>query len=199
MTIEKHTLAILAGGKNSRFKGMNKAFLKINGDTIINRTIQLLSDLFNEIIIITNQPQDFDKFHQFNIFGDIYKDQGPLGGIHSALTNSLFPSVFVVSCDMPFLNHEFIKKMVNLSCNINSDAIVPLLNSQPEPTHSIYHKRIIPVIEKHLIASVNPSIRQIYNDIDIQFIKLDNNNDNKLIFTNVNSPDIYKLIYINTK
>ena len=50
---------ILAGGKNSRMGGENKAFLEIEGKPIIRRLIDTLRPLVNEIIIVTNDPEKY--------------------------------------------------------------------------------------------------------------------------------------------
>ena len=52
------TGVILAGGKNSRI-GLNKAFLEIGGKKIIDRTIEIYKKIFDEILIITNTPEDY--------------------------------------------------------------------------------------------------------------------------------------------
>jgi molybdopterin-guanine dinucleotide biosynthesis protein A len=44
--------SVLAGGKNSRMYGRNKAFIEMNGTPIIQRTIKLLAGIFEEIIIV---------------------------------------------------------------------------------------------------------------------------------------------------
>src|SRR3972149_6109573 len=44
---------ILAGGKNRRM-GFNKAFIDIGGQRIIQRTIGLFRELFDEIILVAN-------------------------------------------------------------------------------------------------------------------------------------------------
>jgi len=52
---------ILAGGKNTRM-GVNKAFLEINGTRMIDKTIDIYSRLFSEILIITNDPLPYLEF-----------------------------------------------------------------------------------------------------------------------------------------
>ena len=45
---------LLAGGASKRMGGENKAFIKINGKTIIEREIEILEPLFDRIIIVNN-------------------------------------------------------------------------------------------------------------------------------------------------
>ena len=50
---------ILAGGANKRFNGIIKAKIIIDGNTIISRIIEIFSEIFDEIIIVTNTPEEF--------------------------------------------------------------------------------------------------------------------------------------------
>ena len=49
---------ILAGGKSTRM-GQNKSLLKIGEYTIIERVVNLLKPLFPELILITNNPEEY--------------------------------------------------------------------------------------------------------------------------------------------
>jgi len=102
---------ILSGGKSSRM-GVNKSLLKIGELTIIERVRDLMESLFNDVILITNDPADY-KFLSIPIFEDIFKHKGPLAGIHSGLTHSSSEENFIISCDLPFITREMIKYLVD--------------------------------------------------------------------------------------
>ena len=105
---------ILAGGKNSRMGGENKAFLTINGITVLDRMVNKLEGIFNEIIIVTNSPSEFEYLNRRCIITtDLIKNIGPLGGIYTALSITSKESVFFFPCDMPYLNIELIKKQIS--------------------------------------------------------------------------------------
>ena len=104
---------ILAGGSSKRFGGTTKANVVINGETIISRIISTISDLFVEIIIVTNKPEEFQEFIQYKIVKDQYLKAGPLGGIHAALKASSEDAIFVFAGDMPFLDKEIISDKIN--------------------------------------------------------------------------------------
>ena len=53
---------ILSGGQNRRMRGLNKAFIDIDGKIIIDKTITLFKDLFKEVIIVTNCPEEYRKY-----------------------------------------------------------------------------------------------------------------------------------------
>jgi len=102
---------ILSGGKSSRMVE-NKSFLKIGDITIIERVRDLMQSIFDEVILITNDPADY-KFLNIPIFEDLFKHKGPLAGIHSGLTHASSENNFIISCDLPFITPEMIKYLVD--------------------------------------------------------------------------------------
>jgi molybdopterin-guanine dinucleotide biosynthesis protein A len=101
---------ILAGGESTRM-GTNKSLLKIGDSTVIERVVNLLRDLFQEVILITNQSKEF-SFLRLPMNEDIHKNTGPLAGIHSALVHTTTDKNFIISCDMPLMTEGVIKYLV---------------------------------------------------------------------------------------
>ena len=95
------TLAILAGGKSSRMNYNNKALLNYKEKKFIEHIIEAGKD-YKEIIIISNNLAEYRGFN-LRVIEDIYKGNGPLSGIHSALINSTTDKVLCIACDMPLI------------------------------------------------------------------------------------------------
>jgi molybdopterin-guanine dinucleotide biosynthesis protein A len=112
--------AILAGGDNKRFGGKIKANETIGGGKIIDRIVKTLSQVFDEIILVTNSPLEFNQWRSLKIIGDQYKGVGPLGGIHAAMKASQADAVFIFAGDMPFLCKDLIIKQIELFKAIKS-------------------------------------------------------------------------------
>jgi molybdopterin-guanine dinucleotide biosynthesis protein A len=179
--------AILAGGKNSRYNGMNKAFILIDGERIINRNINVLSSLFSQISIITNQIEQFSDYSDYPMSSDYFKEIGPLAGIHSALKNTTADAVFISSCDMPFLNSDIIKPLIEAANQNKFQAIIPACNERIEPLHAIYHRDLFPILDKYIRNNENRSVRDFLNTIEsiyIDFSEAEVGN----AFTNINRP-----------
>jgi molybdopterin-guanine dinucleotide biosynthesis protein A len=104
------TAIILSGGKSSRM-GTNKSFLKVGDKTIIERLRDLLQSIFEDVILITNEPDNY-KFLGLPIYEDIFRHRGPLAGIHSGLKHSKTNLNFIISCDLPFMTMEMIKYLI---------------------------------------------------------------------------------------
>lgn len=140
------TGVILAGGKNTRM-GENKAFLSINGERLIDRTFRVCKSLFSEVLLVTNTPRSYLDLN-LTIATDIEAGKGPLMGIYTGLLLARSPYIFVVACDMPFLNPEFIKYM--MAAHRGEDIVVPRSTGGFEPLHAIYSKRLQRPIKKLL-------------------------------------------------
>ncbi len=134
---------ILSGGRNTRM-GENKAFIRVGGERIIDRTIQIFRDLFDEIVLVTNDPLVYLEF-DLKIVTDIVKGKGALGGIYTGLFHASCPHAFVCPCDMPFLNADFIRHMQGRAKGC--DVVVPVEPEGFQPLHAIYSRRCMPAIK----------------------------------------------------
>jgi len=109
------TAIILSGGKSSRM-GTNKSLLKIGNKTVIERMRDLLQSMFKNVILITNEPVDYN-FLGLPTYEDIFKHRGPLAGIHSGLKHSKTNINFIISCDLPLMTKEMINYLIEYKTN----------------------------------------------------------------------------------
>ncbi|MDR3667078.1 MAG: molybdenum cofactor guanylyltransferase [Ignavibacteriaceae bacterium] len=135
---------ILAGGKSTRM-GTNKSLLRIGGITIIERVVNLMKDLFKEVILITNQTDEF-KFLNLSMYEDIHNDTGPLGGIHSALVNSTTEKNFIISCDMPLMTADVIKFLIEFPTK--KPITIAKADNFIQQLCGVYYKNLVPYIEE---------------------------------------------------
>lgn len=142
------TGVILAGGSNRRLPGRKKTFRKV-GDTIILETIyNIFSKLFDEIILVVNEPREFSTWNM-NIVTDIIPKRSALAGLHAGLYYSSNPYAFVTACDTPFIKPEVIEYMIS-QIESRYEIIIPRTDDGLEPLSAVYSKACIPRIEKNL-------------------------------------------------
>ena len=184
---------ILAGGKNARIGGKCKAFIQLNDKSFLNIITSALEQIFNEIIIVTNNPSDFSAFiNKYSIITDKIKDVGPLGGINSALYHCSAEAIFVVSCDMPYLNKELIEKQIEFYNKSDCDALIPRIGSFIEPLHSIYKKTTFDILQSFINETQDYSIRNFLKLINVQYMEIEDNNLNRQAFTNINTHEDFE-------
>lgn len=156
--------AILAGGKNTRI-GCEKSLLLFDNRAIIKNALCVLSEVFKEVYIVSSKPELIMGFPGVPFIRDEYNDSGPLAGIHIALKKTEKEGVFIVACDMPFLNKGLIERQVEIfnRCRI-FDVVVPSHKKGLEPLHSIYSKRSLPFIEAELREG-NKAVRSFFGKV----------------------------------
>lgn len=190
---------ILSGGKSKRM-GENKAFLKLGNESLIEKTANLMKSLFNEVILITNSVEEY-SFLKIPIFEDIYKEKGPLGGIHSGLYHSNNDTNLIISCDMPLISEEAIKYLIDYPTE--KEVVIYKTDDRLQQMLVRYNKSVIPQAEK-LLRGENLEIMKnrnqfsLYNLLDnvsveiIDAVEFEFYNDR--LFYNVNRPDEYQNI-----
>jgi len=146
--LSSYTGVILAGGLNSRFSGANKAFIQIGNKRIIDRIYDVFSELFVEIILVTNDPSKYLEW-DLKIVTDIYPARSSLTGIHAGLFYATGSHAFIAACDTPFLKKELIETII---CAVEPqlDIIIPETSAGMETLCAVYSKRCLKQIENQL-------------------------------------------------
>ncbi len=193
--LKNTALIILAGGKNSRYNGDNKAFIKYKGKSFISWIMDELQDVFDEKIIVTNSPGSFTTFDKCKIVTDIVKSRGPLAGIHAGLSVCEHESAFVISCDMPLVDKRVVKSIIEKYNCTDCDGVVPDLNNETEPLFAVYSKGIIDRIVDFLDSDENNSVKAMLKLLSINYYTPTDVVQFRKSILNINSPkDFEKLI-----
>jgi molybdenum cofactor guanylyltransferase len=177
---------ILSGGKSIRM-GKNKAFIEIDGVPIIHRIYNLFKQLFQEIIIVTNQKELFSNFES-RIYSDLLPNKGALGGLYTGIFFSTFHYSFCVACDMPFIKKSLVQHLMNYVQD--DDVIVPQTKDGLQPLHAIYSKNCLGPIKK-TIDQGQYKILDFYDAVKIKIIQEDDFisfDPLRESFINVNTP-----------
>jgi molybdopterin-guanine dinucleotide biosynthesis protein A len=149
---------ILAGGKSSRM-GFDKQQVRIGGVSMVCYIAKQLEALFDEIIIVTNTPEYYEALessHKRIIIGDIYKDNGPLGGLHAGLSRSSSEWTYVTACDMPVINADYIRMMEGIIKDEGLDHLdffscVTKINGLIEPFNAFYSSSKSTIVETGIL------------------------------------------------
>ncbi len=178
---------ILSGGQNTRMDGRNKSFLKLGSKRFLDLIFETMSPLFNEIIIVTRQPEIYQEWDVI-VATDLFEIHSPLAGIHAGLHRMQNKYAFVTSCDTPFLKKEVIQILIK-AIEPQKDAIVPSFNTYFQPLCAIYSKKCRLLIEQ-LLQQQQVKVDQLFAQINIKQIdySLFKTVDPKLIsFFNINT------------
>ena len=179
---------ILAGGLSKRFSGQNKAFLKIQGQKILDHIYNLFKDTFEEIILVSNDPVQYLDWDLL-ITTDHYPLRSSLTGIHAGLFAASNPFAFFVACDTPFIKKEMLDCLLDRVQN-QLDIIIPQTDKGLEPLFAVYSKRCLRPIEQQL-KDQKFKIQKFFNKVKVLKIlqpELIKHDPNLLSFFNINHP-----------
>jgi FdhD protein len=190
--IANATGVILAGGRSSRM-GSNKALLPYRGGLFIESIHRLLRTMFPEVILVTNNPEQFDMLPCRKV-PDLFEQMGVLAGIHSGLYHCSNHSIFAVACDMPYLKESLIRSMA--SRFEDGSVLIPETPGGLEPLHAFYSKECLGAIEATLLSGQR-RIVSFFDRITVSRMTMEQvaiHDPLFASFVNINTPgDYYKL------
>lgn len=180
---------IISGGLNSRMGGRNKAFLEIGGKTIIERHLHTLEPLFDDIVLVTRQPERYASY-PVRVVSDLFEDRASLTGIHSGLYHARHFYSFIVPCDAPFVQKALIQLLLD-AVEPDIDVVIPQHEGFYEPLCAIYSKRCLPVIDDQL-KQQNYRIFDFFKAVNVKTIskeEIETVDPEMHSFFNVNTPE----------
>ncbi|MGD9147881.1 MAG: molybdenum cofactor guanylyltransferase [Anaerolineae bacterium] len=159
-------MVILAGGQSRRL-GIDKSLLEVEGQPLLARTVQTLSALSDDLIVVANETARYRSLDLgVRFVADDKRGMGSLMGIYSGLKAARSSHALAVACDMPFLSLPLLHYMVPLAKG--NDVVIPRRNGLVEPLHSIYGKDCLPFMAELLdqgrrkITAFFPQVRVRY-------------------------------------
>ncbi len=182
---ENATAVVLAGGQSSRM-GEDKSLLVADNLPMIEKIIRQLKGHFREIIISANDIEKF-RFLNLRVVPDLEKDNGPLMGIYSTLLQSAHEINFVVACDIPDLNMDYVKELMRQAkCH---EIVVPVWSDGKfEPLFAVYNKSILDRV-KNMLASGKRKINILFESADIKYLPMP---DQLRWYKNLNTREDYQ-------
>ncbi len=145
------TVVIQAGGMSSRM-GEDKALKPFLGRPLIQRVIDRLAPIADEVIVTTNRPDEY-AFLGLRLIADLKPGRGALGGLYTAIASAAFSQVAVVACDMPFASDVLFEGARRLMVEEDADVVIAKTDEGYEPFHALYRRETcLPAIEAAIEA-----------------------------------------------
>ena len=155
---------VLVGGEAQRANGKEKYFFIYQGRTFIERLVDSLEEVVDEIILVAKSPQQCRRFHRIRgirCITDIRRGIGPIGGLHAGSLAARGEFIFVSACDMPCINPAVIAHLFDSIDNY--DAVIPRWNPDMlEPLHAVYRRTaLLTYLESHDSLSLRAMVRSL--------------------------------------
>jgi molybdopterin-guanine dinucleotide biosynthesis protein A len=190
--VENATAFILVGGKSSRM-GSDKALLSLGGQSLLTQALLTASAVASTVRISGSK----DRYAKFgDVVEDIYRDCGPLGGIHAALSATSTDLNLMLSVDMPRMTSEFLKWLLERASASPELILVPDAAGGPQPLCAVYRPGALPAVTQAL-QSGKYKIGRLFSKVPTRVLteqEIVSSGFSVTIFQNVNTPDEYKAL-----
>ena len=161
--IEDCTAIILAGG-NSQRMGRDKANLLLGEQTLLQRVIATMQQVFPFVIVSVRQPRPEINLPQVC---DEQLNAGPLAGLVASLSCITTPWAFVVACDMPFVEPAVVELLAKFRCQYQG--VVPVVQGHPQPLAAFYASSCLAVMRESLLTQ-DKSLRGVLKQLDVCYV-----------------------------
>ena len=187
-------MVVLAGGRSRRL-GRDKAFLMLDGQPLVVRTVDRLAALSDDLVVVTNEAARFEPLVlPVRLVPDERPGEGALMGIYSGLRAARYPHALVVACDMPLLSLPLLRYMLPLANG--SDVVIPRVAGLLEPLHAIYGKACLPAMGR-LLDQGQRQIIAFFGQVRVRYVEEDEIarcDPHHLSFVNVNTPEDWERV-----
>lgn len=142
---KKICCAILAGGKAERLP--DKPFLLLDGKPLISYVLDVVDAYFEDVLIIVKKEQKdimkkiLQNKKQVKVITEKSEDFSPWNGIKTAVENTNADWIFLLACDMPFVNVKLFDLLVS-KISPNIDCVIPKTD-RLQPLCALYRKSVL--------------------------------------------------------
>lgn len=138
---------VLAGGRSQRM-GRNKAGMELAGISLLERMLGKLRKLgLGARVAGMREPVEGVSVE---VVSDLHPDCGPLSGMESALSRSERQLVMMLGVDLPLVETEFLRWMLERAQVSGAAATIPRVLGQPQPLCAVYRRELLGGIARAL-------------------------------------------------
>jgi molybdopterin-guanine dinucleotide biosynthesis protein A len=163
--------------------------VKYDGRTLLARALDLAQSITPSVFIVGSR----EKFASFApVVEDIFRDCGPLGGIHAALKTFATELNLILAVDTPFISSTFLKYLIDEAQGApEATVIVPRSGGRRQPLCAIYRREFADVAETSLLAGEN-RIDRLFDEVRTRVLEqeaLAAAGFSSGLFRNLNTPE----------
>ena len=141
---------VLCGGQSSRM-GRAKAWLPFGDELMLPRIVRLLGEAVTPLVVVAAPAQAVPPLpSEIEIVRDAEPGRGPLQGLATGLAalHGRADAAYLSSCDAPFLQPAFVRRMVEL---LGDYAIcVPEVGGYRHPLAAVYRLEVAEIVARLL-------------------------------------------------
>jgi molybdopterin-guanine dinucleotide biosynthesis protein A len=180
---------VLSGGLSSRM-GSDKALLPYAGATLIEYVARQVERAAGSVVLV-GRPEAYRAL-PYRALADLAPEQGPLGGVVTALHSSTAAWNLIVACDMPAISSEILDAIVAAAVRRpEAAAVVPVTpDGRPQPLCAAYHLRCREPFARMLAGGVR-KMREALAGLNLVALPVPSADP----FLNLNTPEDWSAIH----
>lgn len=183
---------IIAGGESSRM-GQDKRFMLLDNCSLLEWQLRKTErQPFKERYLCggsaaNEELQRLCKQYKMEFVPDTREGSGPLEGLRAGFSRLKTDYALAISCDMPLFRYPVLKPL--LEAAQGKMAIIPVVKGRRQPLAGLYHRDILPFVEKALAAD-EYKLGKVIEAVPHEFAEL----SPEEAFFNVNTPADFRLM-----
>lgn len=159
--------ALLCGGASERF-GFPKEMLRVDGTPLAVRLVERLRPLFKRVTVVTNRPAYLEHLLPGCIVGDVFRERGPLAGLHAGLKNARAARCLFLACDMPLVHNEMVAALLDRATRSSAPVVIARAKGRVQPLFGVYSRSLLAALEQ---ALEHPAGRSVHAFLKTQEVK----------------------------
>ena len=173
---------VLVGGRSSRF-GSNKAFARVDGETLVERAVNALRLVHVEPYLVTKDPTPYRDL-DIRVVDTEGPQSGPVAGWKAGLEAASHTWVLALSVDMPYVSAAVLRRLIPHPLPDSPQAFCfPRPGSRIHPFPGLYHRDLA----RHAASlGAAPSMHELLDTFPVNASTLPGNSDRVLV--NINRP-----------
>lgn len=177
---------LMSGGLSSRM-GSPKALLALRGQPLLLH-IARAGEGFSERLLSVNDdaiptPEGYLRV------SDVYKECGPMGGLHAALTAAQSDALVVAPCDAPYFTKDAAAFLASQYSDEYDAVILEDENGRAHPMMGVYAKSCLPALTAHL-EERRFKIMMMLANLRVRRVRLPESIPQR-VMNNLNTPEDY--------
>ena len=184
---------VLAGGQSRRM-GTEKALLRLNGETFLERAVSRLCAVCSDVIIAKRPDQALPAIAGCRTVTDERPGLGPLAGLVAALAASDDEWHLALACDLPLVRPELLRLIAGEAAG--ADAVVPRAASKLQPLIAAYSRTCLEPARRAL-SSRRRAVASLLDQVNVKVLnepQLRRADPDLRSFLNVNTWQDYRAV-----
>ena len=171
--VRKHLSVVIAAGGESKRMGQSKATVPFLGRPLIVRSVERLSEVADELIITTNEPENLEFLHtqypelDIKLVRDCLDTRGALPGMLTAFSAAKNPYVAVIACDLVSASPKLIAAQVDAMSRSGADVVIPKNKHGYEPFHALYNREFCKKAVQNALDMGETRVQSFFKDLNL--------------------------------